>query len=482
MKILFFKKHLILSFFIICFNICFSQCVTEVWGGARHCIALRTDSTVWTWGAAFAIGDGSSIERDSPVEVHDTNNVGFLHSIIHVLSGEAFCYALKADGTVWSWGINGAPGFTGTLGDGVTTAETKLYPGPVILLDSVIALGGRGYFSLCIRADSSVWGWGSNLGGAAFPGGGELGMDTAISHGSVVAIRINGIPQNARQVTGGGFHSLVLLSDHTLVAFGNNYFGELGVGDTTSRSVPTPVVGLSNVTMVSAGWQHTVALRADSMVWTWGKNGGGELGTGDTLDRHSPVQVTGLSGIIAVSGGDNSTLALKSDGTVWAWGGNERGECGDGTNIKRLHPVQVSGLTNIIYITARDYHNVAIKGDGTLWSWGWNINGQCGLGTNNDTIWTPQQVLVLGCTTTGIQSIPEHKQFKVYPNPATTNISIESTEDGEINIYNVQGQLMIKQFIQQGNKELDLRGFAKGIYILKFSNSSKTEVVKIVKE
>ncbi len=472
------KNALFLLCFVTYFNLCFSQCITEVWGGARHCIALRSDSTVWTWGAPGALGDGTNLERDVPVEVHGPNNIGFLDSVIHVMSGELFCFALKANGTVWSWGANIASGFTGTLGDG-TTVSSRNNAVRVAGLDSVIALGGRGYHSLAIRGDSSVWGWGSNLGGAFPPGGGQLGMDTSVSHGSNVAIKIKGLGA-ARQVTGGGFFSLVLLSNHTIMAFGNNYFGELGVGDTASRHSPSLVAGLTNVAMVSGGWQHSVALKSDGTVWTWGKNLEGQLGTGDTINRNTPTQVAGLNGIISVSGGDYSTLALKSDGTVWAWGGNERGECGDGTKITRKRPVRVAALTNIIYIAARDYHNVAIKSDGTLWSWGWDLNGQCGNGSTKDTVWTPMQISGLGCMTTGLATPRSSLDIVVYPNPSPAVITIENLKQGTVLISNLQGQQLKVPVVGSAKNSFDFSGFPGGIYFIKMKTENELVTKKVI--
>jgi alpha-tubulin suppressor-like RCC1 family protein len=287
-----------------------------------------------------------------------------------------------------------------------------------------------------------VWGWGSNMGAPA--GGGQLGMDTSVSHGTSVAIKINGL-SHIKQITGGGFYTMALLSNNTLVSLGNNYYGQLGVGDTASRHIPAPVVGLTNVKQVSGGWKHVVALRSDSTVWTWGSNLFGQLGTGNTTNSSVPVQVPGLSGFIQVSGGDHHTTALKADGTVWAWGENIRGECGDGTKIQRFSPVQVAGLSGIIYITARDYQNVAIKSDGTLWSWGWDINGQCGIGSTLDTIRVAQKVSVPGCNTANIETLSALRESSVFPNPFSfeTTIKIsgrEKIENAEMNIFDVYGR------------------------------------------
>ena len=92
--------------------------VISVWGGARDSIALESDGSVWTWGLNSCdpnhfttgpcgkLGDGTSTERHVPVQVHGPGNVGYLSSVTAIMGGEHDNYALKSDGTVWSWGAN----------------------------------------------------------------------------------------------------------------------------------------------------------------------------------------------------------------------------------------------------------------------------------------------------------------------------------------------------------------------------------------
>jgi alpha-tubulin suppressor-like RCC1 family protein len=364
--------------------------VISIWGGARHGIALKSDGTVWDWGINFAgkLGDGTvsvcngftncTNERHTPIEVHGPNDVGYLDSITAVMGGELHNFALKSDGTVWSWGSN----MFGQLGDGTYTDRAT--PVQVTGLVSVTALGGRGYHSLAIGSGGSVWTWGWNRSG-------ELGVSTAITE-SAVPTQVIGL-SGVLTVTGGYDFSLALMPDHTLRAWGDDSDGELGDGTKTNTSVPVAVQGLTNVAQVSAGWKHVVALKSDGTVWTWGQNVNGELGNGvtSTVGISVPIQVGGLSGIIAVSGGDCHTTALKADGTVWAWGCNNphtngvgNYELGDETAIERYTPVQVHGLTNVVAIAARDYHNYAIEADGSVWAWGFNANGQLGDNTTTD--------------------------------------------------------------------------------------------------
>ena len=372
--------------------------VTSLWGGARASIALKSDGTVWTWGinncilgagACGKLGDGTTTERHVPIQVHGPGNIGFLTSIKAIMGGEHDNYALKSDGTVWAWGGN----FAGQLGDGTYT--NTVTPVQVSGLFSVTMLGGRGYHNLALKSDGTVWAWGWNRNG-------ELGHDTSTSPCpaplagtcSNVPVQVIGVT-NPLTITGGGFFSLALMPDHTLLAWGRNNHGELGDGSYADRSAPVHVSSvLSNVMNVSAGWFHAVALTADNKVWTWGDNSSGAVGNGmtSTVGVNVPLQVPGLDHVIGVSAGDGFTAILKSDGTVWTWGGNNFGQLGDGTYASRPSPAQVQGLSEVIYVAARDYHMFVIKSDGTVWAWGSNENGECGDNTIQDRT-HPVQVL-----------------------------------------------------------------------------------------
>ncbi|MFZ5776027.1 MAG: RCC1 domain-containing protein [Thermodesulfobacteriota bacterium] len=195
-------------------------------------------------------------------------------------------------------------------------------------------------------------------------------------------------------------HSVALKNDGTVWTWGGNgYGGLLGVGSSDwSVTVPTQVLGLSNVVDIAAGELHTLALKSDGTVWAWGYNINGQLGDGTTIDRNTPVQVVGLSGIVALTSGAQHGLALKNDGTVWAWGANYQGQLGDGTTTNRSTPVLLSGLRDITSLAAGGYHSLALSSDGRVWSWGYNSHGQLGDGSTLDNS-TPTPVTGMGNVT-----------------------------------------------------------------------------------
>jgi len=99
-------------------------------------------------------------------------------------------------------------------------------------------------------------------------------------------------------------------------AWGYDGFGQLGNRSNTDSNTPVIVSGLTGMVAVSGGGYHSLALMSDRTVWTWGWNLYGQLGDGTNNDSNAPAAIPGLSGVAAVSGGYYHSLALGSDGTV----------------------------------------------------------------------------------------------------------------------------------------------------------------------
>ncbi|MDB6079956.1 MAG: hypothetical protein JWO82_3703, partial [Akkermansiaceae bacterium] len=248
--------------------------------------------------------------------------------------------------------------------------------------------------SLALDSDGVVSTWGSNLFGA-------LGTGDGVSHAAPAAVDASGVLAGKRVVAiaAGGFHSLALGSDGTVVAWGYNNFGQLGNGTTTTSGVPVAVdvsgaLAGKTVVEIAAGQYHSLALCSDGTLVTWGLNGAGALGDGTTTNRPVPVAVD-LSGatspVASIAAGGNQSFALLQDGSLLAWGFNDHGQLGDGTTTTRLSPVLVTvagPLTDrkVTGIAAGYAHTVVLLNDGTLAAWGINDRGQLGDGMNGDRL------------------------------------------------------------------------------------------------
>jgi alpha-tubulin suppressor-like RCC1 family protein len=229
-------------------------------------------------------------------------------------------------------------------------------------LDSSRLAVGWGH-SLALRPDGAVLAWGCNYYG-------QVGDGSTTHRGAPVVVATG-----YKAVSAGSMFSLGITADGTLMAWGQGLFGQLGDGLKASSYVPKVID--TGYAAVSAGGNHSLGLKTDGTLVAWGSNGNGAIGDGTWTERLTPTVIG--TGYAAVSAGGAHSLALKTDGTLLAWGNNSEGQLGDGTLMASLSP-KVIGV-GYKAIAAGSTSSFAIKEDGTLQAWGRNAEGQLGDGT-----------------------------------------------------------------------------------------------------
>jgi len=227
-------------------------------------------------------------------------------------------------------------------------------------------------FTLVRRSNGSVASWGYNVDGQRGDG------TTGVPSDSIGTVTLPA-GRTARQVAAGGLQALVLLDNGEVHAWGLNDVGQLGVGDSLSRTAPTKVTLPRPAIAVTAGRQFSLALLDDGRVFAWGANDLGQLGNNSREVSLLPVQVSVLTDVVQIAAGNSHALALRADGSVWAWGANVSGQLGDGSFKPSRVPV-ATGLTQIARIRAGGGVSAAISRRLGLYLWGENADGQLGLG------------------------------------------------------------------------------------------------------
>jgi alpha-tubulin suppressor-like RCC1 family protein len=250
-------------------------------------------------------------------------------NIAGIAAGRYHSLALKTDGTVETCGWN-----TYAAPDFLLSAS-QLNPSQTNLptgLSNAVAVASGAYHNLVLRSDGTVIAWGNN-----------------VYNQTNVPVGLT----NVAAVASGDYHCLALRSDGTVVAWGStNYVIQdgrtnYGVNNFGQSSVPS---NLSNVVAVAGGGLHSLALRADGTLVAWGRNNFGQTNV-----------PPGLTNVVAIAAGSSHNLALREDGSVIAWGLNTSGQ----TNVP-------SGLSNVVAVAAGSFFSLALRADGTVVAWGHN--------------------------------------------------------------------------------------------------------------
>jgi alpha-tubulin suppressor-like RCC1 family protein len=304
--------------------------VTAVSDGGNHSLALLSNGTVMAWGQNEngQLGNGTKTGGKVPVEVSG------LSGVTAIAAGGSHSLALLSNGTVMAWGEGGA--FSG----GPTT--TTEVPVEVSGLSEVAAIATAQFHSLALLKNGTVMAWGYNNKGDLGDGTEtSTTVPVEVCAMGAVAPCASHLEAVTAVSAGDASSSFVLLSSGKVEAWGENTQGSLGDGNHTGPETcaalpcsrtPVEVSGLSGVTSISAGGEHTLALLKNGTVMAWGDNAYGELGDGTSSGPEpctfgscstKPVQVcaqgagstcsgTGpyLGGITGIAAGRGSSLAF----------------------------------------------------------------------------------------------------------------------------------------------------------------------------
>jgi alpha-tubulin suppressor-like RCC1 family protein len=311
-----------------------------------YALLANGDLYAWGQGSHGQLGDGrlhNSFGR--PVRVRFPAGVK-----IKSIPGDVMPFdsalAIDTTGHVWGWGFN----YGGELCRGSATAYTR----PVRLpFGHVTAVAGA--------SDHAIYDAGGKLYTCGTNVFGELGDGS--NKPSYVPVRV-------RHLSGMRISALVASYGNTgaLLKNGNYYDwgldsrGQVGNGTIGhSANLPVKVSLPDRVTLASLGGSlgnngQTLVMLANGDLFAWGDDRYGQLGIGTTGDEPSPVPFSAPAGVtyenLAVSGA--TSYAISTSGDVYAWGASSQGQSGDGGRAPVLTPVKVDSGATAISATAAD--------------------------------------------------------------------------------------------------------------------------------
>ena len=187
-------------------------------------------------------------------------------------------------------------------------------------------------------------------------------------------------------ISAGRDSSFAILSGGRLVAWGNNDFGQLGVGADTESTESRNII-LTNIVAVSTNGYRTFAIERDGTLLGWGRNENGHLGRASSI---YPNRI--MSDIAQVVTGLSHTMVVTKDGSLLGWGENRYGQLGRGTVTDTVYETAMQIMYDVMQVSVGKNHTLAVRTDGTLWAWGANSHGQL-LSQETDNSATPIHIM-----------------------------------------------------------------------------------------
>lgn len=236
----------------------------------------------------------------------------------------------------------------------------------------IISMAAGSNHTCAIKPGNALWCWGQNTYG-------QLGLGDYAGRVSQTQVNAQvGADPDWYRVAAGGEHTCAIKTNGTLFCWGRNNFGQLGDKSNLWKTSPVQIGGDNHWRNVALGTNHSCATKTDGTLWCWGSNAEKQLGIENIASANEPQQVGHDYMWSEVSLGTAHTCGLRNDGIVMCWGDNALGQLGNDKAVTSAVPVLVDTDIRWTRIAASGDHSCAIKTDTSLWCWGRNSSGQLG--------------------------------------------------------------------------------------------------------
>ncbi|ENN82271.1 secretion-regulating guanine nucleotide exchange factor [Dendroctonus ponderosae] len=343
--------------------------------------------SLYAWGANSygQLGLGYKSEEEiSPKEISLKGSELNARDIVCITGGAGHTLILDCHGFVYCCGWNSK----GQLG--LSDDTVKLTQIEILKEFKIVEISCGWDFSAAVSECGKQFVWGNNQYT-------QLGLSKSIT--------CTGIPSRLqvsqklatgfKKVSCGLRHSAMITKERGLLVAGTGAKGQLGLGDNFDDNnylSITRLPELEDVISVASGQNHTLALRENGTVLSWGENKFGQLGIAPNVaSSFIPLEVFCLEGLENVYAGWTHSAAITRNGEVYTWGRDTYGQLGSPRDVPSK-PEKIRTLDKVRQLSLGSEHNLAVTTDNKLYTWGWNEHGGCGTGDKKE-VRTPTQIL-----------------------------------------------------------------------------------------
>jgi len=301
--------------------------------GSYHTVVLFSDGSVYACGSnSGQLGINSRQGKNVLTQMVDSSDKK-ITGAINIACGTFHTVVLFSDGSVYACGLNmfGQLGINSTVPKNVLT---QMVDSSDKKITGAINIACGSYHTVVLFSDGSVYACGYNYYG-------QLGINS-VDYNHITLQPMSNLPEGkfASNIACGAFHTVVLFSDKTVYACGDNQYGQLGIGSTIGQSSLQPMIDLPEgkfASNIACGFYYTVVLFSDGSVYACGFNKFGQLGINKTLNeveyKNVLTQMVNssdkeITDAINIACGASHTVVLFSDGSVYACGDNQSGQLG----------------------------------------------------------------------------------------------------------------------------------------------------------
>ncbi len=453
--------------------------IVDISAGENYSMALSSDGTIYTWGINGNLQLGHEGIQENAFAIIQPN----INDVLAVRAGIGHSSVITNQGNVYNFGN----GINGELGNG----SNDNYAIPQLVGKNIIETntnsiilevgetfdinGTINYFNLYEEKIASIQ-YESKDNGRVLANS-ETGEIIGLKEGrttvlakeigtekiGVIQVRIlesetrpEGTLINIEpKVVTGGKHTLSLKADGTVWAYGQNTYGQLGIGTQDSTDNPIYVNFGTGVKIVdiACGEEHSMALDSAGNVYVWGRNNYYQLGNSTDIFVTSPKIINSITNAIKIASGNNNCFVITQDKNSYSWGLNANGECGIGSYTNKITITKTKFLTDVIEIKAGKNHTVALKSTGEVFVTGSNLYGELGFGEQETRKINTFRRMNLITNVVEIATGDSH--------------SLVLTKDGKLFTWgsNIYGNLGNGQSQTQSNRPVEIQGIQNVRYI-----------------